>query len=163
MMLLLRTLPIAAILLTASAPPPAQQQTDPMRFFEGRTESRGTTKVIFRKPYRTSSIGQGRIENDGSLTLVQRVEDEGKPPHERRWKVRQVAPGRYAGTMSEATGPVTIAKMGNRYRFLFRMKGNLSVEEWLTPLPGNRSASALTKVRRLGLTVATAEAVIRKA
>jgi hypothetical protein len=27
---------------------------------------------------------------DGSLLLVQRVEDEGKPVHERRWQIREI-------------------------------------------------------------------------
>jgi hypothetical protein len=157
----LRTVPIAAILLLAS-PATAQQQVDPLRFFEGRTESHGTVKVLFHKAYRTSSVGYGRIEHDGSLTLVQRVEDEGKPPHDRRWRVHRTGPGRFAGTMSEASGPVTIEKAGDRYRFRFTMKGNLSVEQWLAPLPGNGSASSVTKIRRFGLTVATSEAVIRK-
>ena len=152
----------APILLTAAAPASAQVQADPLRFFEGRTETHGMVKVIFKKPYWSRSVGQGRIESDGSLTLVQRVEDEGKPPHERRWRVREVAPGRFAGSMSEANGPVTIEKAGNGYRFRFNMKGNLSVEQWLTPLPGSKSASSSTKIRRFGLMVATAEAIVRK-
>ena len=156
-------MPVAALLLLVSAPVAAQQQVDPLRFFEGRTETLGTMKVLFKKAYRTSSIGQGRIEKDGSLTLVQRVEDDGNPPHVRRWRVRETGPGRFAGTMSEATGPVTIESTGGRYRFRFAMKGGLNVEQWLTPLPGNRAANSLTTVRRFGLTVATAEAVIRKA
>ena len=151
-----------AFLLLFAAPGSAEQQTDPLRFFEGRTETHGTMKVMFRKAYATSSVGQGRIESDGSLTLVQRVEDDGKAPHERRWRVRKTGAEQYTGTMSDATGPVMIEKTGGRYRFHFTMKGDLHVEEWLTPLPGNRSASTVTKVRRFGLTVATAEAVIRK-
>lgn len=153
----------APVLLAGAAPASAQHQTNPLRFFEGRTESQGLVKVMFKKAYRSRTIGHGRIERDGSLTLVQRVEDEGKPAHERRWKVREVAPGRFAGTMSEASGPVTIEKTGNRYLFRFRMKGNLNVEQWLTPLPGSKSARSNTKVRRFGLIVATGEAVIRKA
>lgn len=139
-----------------------QPQADPLRFFAGRTETHGTMKIIFRKPYRTNSIGEGRIESDGSLTLVQRVADDGQAPHERRWRVRETGPDQYAASMSEATSPVTIDKSGDRYRFRFTMKGNLNVEEWLTPLPGDRAASTVTKVRRFGMTVATAQSVIRK-
>jgi hypothetical protein len=153
----------APVLLTSGAPALAEQQTDPLRFFEGRTESQGMVKVIFKKEYWSRSIGQGRIERDGSLTLVQRVEDEGKPAHVRRWRVHEVAPGRFAGTMSDASGPVTIERTGNRYRFRFSMKGNLNVEQLLTPLPGSKSASSITKVRRFGLIVATVEGVVRKA
>ena len=117
---------------------------------------------MLHKPYPTHTIGRGRIERDGSLTLVQRVDDEGKPPHERRWQVRQTGPGRYVGTMTDALGPVVIDQVGNGYRFRFKMKGNLGVEQWLKPIAGGNSAQSLTKVKKFGMTVATSDAVIRK-
>ena len=157
-----RLLPLAALLLAAPVSAPAQQQIDPFEFFEGRTENNSIVKVMLKKSYRSRAIGNGRIEKDGSLTLVQRVEDEGKPPKERRWRVRKAGPGRYTATMNEAVGPVTIQKVGNRYRFSFKMKGNLAVEQWLTPLSGGKSAKNSVKVRKLGMTVATTEGVIRK-
>ena len=65
----------ASVILFAAPVASAEVGVDPLRFFEGRTETRGTVKVMFHKPYWTRSIGAGRIESDGSLTLVQRVED----------------------------------------------------------------------------------------
>lgn len=155
-------LALAAPILIAAAPAAAATQVNPLSFFEGRTESASTIKVMFKKPYRGFSAGRGRIEPDGSLTLVQQVRDDGEAPHERRWRVRQVGPGRFAGTMSDASGPVTIEQVGNRYRFRFKMKGKLNVEQWLTPLPGGASAISSMKVRRLGLVVANIEGMIRK-
>jgi hypothetical protein len=156
---------IAAPVLVAVAAPAASvaspYQTDPLRFFEGRTESDALVKIVFKKPYRGRSIGHGRIEPDGSLTLVQRVLDEGKPAHERRWSVRQVGPGRFDGTMSDATGPVKIEQVGARYRFRFTMN-KMSVEEWLIPLADGRSARMSAKIRRFGMVVATSEGTIRK-
>src|SRR5437763_12005506 len=102
-----RLLPVAAVLLSFATPAAAASPVDPLRFFEGRTDNVGTAKLLFHKPYRTRSIGVGRIEHDGSLTLLQRVEDEGKPPRERSWRVRRIGAGRYAGTMTDADGPVT--------------------------------------------------------
>jgi hypothetical protein len=64
--------------------------------------------------------------------------------------------------MSEATGPVSVEKVGERFRFRFKMKGNLAVEQWLMPLPDGRSARSKMSVRKLGLTVARSESVIRK-
>ena len=153
---------MAPLLIAAAATSAASQQPlDPLRFFEGRTETEGLIKVVFQKPYRGRSIGNGRIEPDGSLTLVQRVLDEGKPPHERRWSVRQVGPGRFTGTMSDATGPVTIRQVGNRYRFRFTMD-RMAVDEWLTPQADGKSAKINIQVRRFGLVVATTEGMIRK-
>jgi hypothetical protein len=151
------TLAVAAPLVAASV-----QQVDPLRFFQGRTETVGTVKVMFHKPFRTHSLGAGRIEPDGSLTLVQRVEDEGKAPHDRRWRVRQTGPDRFTATMSDAVGPVTIDKVGDRYRFRFTLKGNLSAEQMLTPLPGGKAALSNIKVKRMGFTVATTDGVVRK-
>jgi hypothetical protein len=151
-----------APLLLVVATPAFAQDADPLHFFEGRTENEGTAKVIFHKPYKTHTLGRGRIERDGSLTLVQRVDDEGKAPHVRRWHVRPSGPDRYTGSFSDADGPVTIQKVGNRYRFSFRMKGNLNVEQWLTPMAGGTSARCLVKVRKFGLTVGTSECTIRK-
>ena len=148
--------------MAAATPSTGQQHADPLRFFAGRTETQGTVKVIFHSPYRSRCLGQGRIEADGSLFLVQRVEDEGKSPRERRWRVRQAGPGHWTGAMSEANGPVTIDQIGDRYRFRFTMGGQLSVEQWLTPLPGAASALTSTKVRKFGMTVATTEGIVRK-
>jgi hypothetical protein len=153
---------LAPALVLASAATPAREPVNPLRFFEGRTIGQGRVKVMFHKEYGTHSVGMGRIEPDGSLTLVQRVFDDGKPAHERRWRVRQTGPGRYTGTMTEAIGPVTIDKVGEGYRFRFRMDGRLNVEQMLTPLPGGRMASNSAKVRRFGLVVATTEGMVRK-
>jgi hypothetical protein len=153
---------LATPLILAAPLASAQQQLDPLRFFEGRTLTQGTVKVMFHKPYWTRSIGAGHIERDGSLTLVQRVEDEGKPAHERRWHVRRTAPGEFVASMTEAVGPVDIERVGDRYRFRFKLKGNLRAEQILTPLPDGKSARNSVRVKRMGITVATTEGTIRK-
>ena len=140
----------------------AGQADNPMTFFEGRTESISTIKVVMKKPMQSRSIGRGQILPDGSLSLVQRVEEGDRKPFERRWKIRQVGPGRFTGTMTEAKGPVTIDEIGDRYRFRFTMKGNLAVEQWLTPLPGGKSASTRVTIKKFGMAVAKAEGTIRK-
>ncbi len=140
----------------------AQPKQDPLQFFEGRTDSVSTVKVMMKKPLQSHSIGRGKILPDGSLNLIQRVEEEGRAPFERRWKIRLVAPGHYAGTMSEAQGPVTIDEVGGGYRFRFKLKGNLAVEQWLTPLPGGRVASSKITIRKFGMSVARSEGTIRK-
>jgi hypothetical protein len=159
--MLFAALPIAFVGVSASAGPNTSSATDPMRFFEGRTESISTIKLIMRKPYRSRTMGDGEID-DGVLHLVQRVHEDGKTPYDRKWRVRQVAPGRFIGSMSEATGPVSVEQVGGRYRFRFRMKGNISVEQWLTPLPGGTSARSKLSIRKLGMTVGRSEGTIRK-
>jgi len=152
----------AAPLLLFLATPAFAQDADPLRFFEGRTENDGTATLIFHKSYKTHTIGRGRLAHDGSLTLVQRLEDEGTPARMRRWHVRSTGPGRYTGIVSDADGPVTIEKVGSRYRFSFRMKGDFNVEQWLIPMPGGMAARCTVKVRKFGLTVGSSECMIRK-
>lgn len=135
---------------------------DPLTFFEGRTESVGTVKIAMKKAFRSRAIGKGDIAADGTLTLVQRVEDEGQLPKERRWKMRKVAPGRYTGTMSEAKGPVTVDEVDGKYRFRFRMEGSVAVEQWLTPAKDGRSAVSKITIRKYGVLVGRSDAVIRK-
>jgi hypothetical protein len=156
-------LAVATSLLVFSAPlASASRPVDPLRFFEGRTVVDGTVKVMFHKPYRTHSDGQGVMKPDGSLSLVQRVVDEGKEPHDRKWRVRPVGEGTFTAMMSEAIGPVTIQQVGDSFRFRYKMKGKLSVEQILTPMPDGRSARNVGKVKRMGVTVATTTGVIRK-
>jgi hypothetical protein len=154
--------PVALIGASASAGPGTiDPQSDPMRFFEGKTESLSTIKLIMRKPYRSRTLGDGEID-DGVLRLVQRVHEDGKAPFERQWRMRQVAPGRFAGTMSEAKGPVTVEQVGDHYRFRFKLKGNVSIEQWLMPLPGGKTARSKLTVRKLGMKVGYSEGVVRK-
>lgn len=156
--------PLAVVALTVVSPSlwAADLKSDAIRFFEGRTESVSTIKLMMKKPYKSRSIGRGEIKADGSLHLVQRVEDEGKPAHDRRWHIREIEPGRFIGTMSEAKGPVTIEEIGGRYRFRFKMKGNVSVEQWVIPLPGGRTANSKVTIRKMGITVGQSEGTIRR-
>ena len=160
--LLLVSLPLALIGASAFASAGAKQHSDPLTFFEGRTESVSTIKVITKKAYQSRTVGRGEIGRDGVLNLVQRVHEDGRSPYDRRWRMRQVAPGRFTGTMTEATGPVIVDEVRGSYRFRFKMKGNLSIEQWLTPMPGGLAARSKVTIRKLGLRVGRSEGMIRK-
>lgn len=158
-----RNVVLASLVCAASLACPASAGIkNPLHFFEGRTESIGTVKLAMKKPFRSRAIGRGVIKPDGSLDLIQRVEDEGAPPRERHWRVRQVAPGKFTGTMNEAKGPVTIEEVNGRYRFHFRMAGSVSIEQWLIPASDFRSGTSKVTIRKYGIRVGSSEAVIRK-
>lgn len=161
--LMLATLPVALLGASATAgSAPSEKLTDPMRFFEGRTEGISTVKVLARKPYNSRTLGRGEIGPDGMLKLIQRVHEEDKPPFDRRWRMKQVGPGRFTGTMTEASGPVIVEEIGDSFRFRFKMKGNLAIEQWLTPLPGGKVARSKISIRKFGMTVGHSEGTIRK-
>ena len=159
-----RTLAGFAILAVTMLPSAAVADSDraPLQFFNGKTEMVSTVKVIMKKPYQSRAVGTGRISSDGTLSLAQQVFDEGEPSKHRLWKIRQIASGHYAGSMTEAVSPVVVDEVDGRYRFKFRMKGNLSVEQWMTPLPGGNSARSNTVVRKFGMKVASSTGIIRR-
>ena len=135
---------------------------EPLRFFEGRTEMLSLVRVMMKKPYSSRTVGRGRILPDGSLSLVQQIHDHGKPPSQRSWKIREVSPGKFTGTMSEAVGPVQIQQIGGRFLFKFSMKGKLAIEQWITPMPGGKTATTRMTAKKLGMRVASSEGTIRK-
>ena len=146
----------------AVAPLNAQQLQEPIRFFEGSTVGESTVNVVFHKAYASKTTGQGRINGDGSLDLLQRVEEDGKAPFQRRWHMKPVGQGRWSGTMTDAVGPVTAEQVGNSYRFRFSMKDSVRVEQWLTPLPGGKSAKNEATIRKHGFVVGHSNGIIRK-
>jgi Protein of unknown function (DUF3833) len=135
----------------------------PLKFFEGRTVGQSIVKITMRKAFSSRTIGNGQIASDGTLHLVQQVEEDGRKRFQRIWRVKQVAPGRFTGTMSEAVGPVSVDEVGNRYRFRFRLKGGVSVEQWLTPLPDGMSAKSEMTVRKFGMIVGRSSGTIKRA
>ena len=151
---------IAACLLPTAAV--ADNTKAPLQFFSGKTEMNSTVKVIMKKVFKSRAVGNGRILGDGSLSLAQQVFDEGEASKQRNWKIRQVKPGHYAGTMNEAVGPVVVDEIDGRFRFKFKMKGGLAVEQWMTPLPGGNAARSTTTVRKLGMKVASSNGIIRR-
>jgi len=155
----------AAVLLALNiaAPSAATAGTDdPLTFFVGRTESVGTVKIAMKKPYRSRAIGKGEMTSDGTLILVQRVEDQGQQPKERRWRMHKVGPGKYSGTMTEAKGPVIVEEVDGKFRFRFRMDGSVAIEQWLIPSSDGRSAASKLTIRKYGVLVGKSDSVIRK-
>lgn len=153
-----------SLMFAAAAPPAAAhsvQLADPLRFFEGTTEAVATVRIAMQERYVSHSLGRGRIKPDGSLEFIQHVNEQGRGKFDRLWKIREVGPGRFAGSMSEALGPVRIDQIGNRYRFRFRLKDNLSAEQWLTP-EGLTVARTKLTIRKFGIAVAHSNGWIRK-
>ena len=143
---------------TAAAPPEAAQPGpafDPVAFFTGATHGDGRLDQVM-KGVRTVTVDSiGRPERDGSLTLIQRIAMQGDPPRTRVWKLKQIAPGRYGGSLTDASGPVETRAIGRAIRIRYPMKGGLTVEQWLTLLPGGRAIDNRMTVHKWGMRVAT--------
>ena len=142
--------------VTAGAP-----AFDPIAFFDGRTRGSGELSIILRQPRPITVEGEGRVRSDGTLVLRQRVEEQGRRARTRRWEIRRVGPASYAGTLTDASGPVRAEARGNTLRIRYPSPQG-QVEQWLALSPDGRSATNRLTVRRFGVVVATVDETIRK-
>jgi hypothetical protein len=147
---------LAAALLTA-----AVAVFNPVEFFKGRTHGDGTLKILLQHSKRISVDSVGRAESDGSLLLEQVIHEPGKPPRTRYWRLRQTAPNRFEGSLTEAASPVRVDVRGEGIRIRYKGKDHLDFEQWLTPA-GPRHVNNRMRVKRFGITVARFTEVIRK-
>lgn len=141
----------------AAAPPFA-----PIAFFTGRTQGNGRLKVLLARTRSVEVDGEGRLQFDGSLMLVQRIDQAGKPVRTRRWSIRSTGAGQYGGALSDAVGPVVASVNGNVLDIRFAAKGGLRIRQWLALQPGGRVVLNHLVVRKFGRRVATLDETIRK-
>ena len=147
--------------LAAQPSPAAAPVFDPVAFFTGTTEGHGQLKQAFAATHRTRTRSVGTVQG-AMLMLDQTVEEEGAPLRTRHWRLRQVSPGHFRGTISDAVGPVSADVAGPRMTVRYAMKGGLKVAMTVTVAPGGQSARNAMKVSKFGLTVATLEETIRR-
>ena len=150
---------------TAAAPPEASQPGpafDPIAFFTGPSHGDGRLDQIF-KPIRTVTVdSMGKRDADGAVTLTQHIVTQGEAPRDRVWRLRQVAPGRYAGTLTDANGPVETLAIGRAIRIRYPMPGGIKVEQYLVVLPGGRALDNRMNVTKWGMHVASLHERITK-
>ena len=140
----------------------AARTFDPIAFFSGGTEGHGTVDEVLASPRKIHVTGTGALRAGGVFVLDQTVRIEGDPVQRRQWQLRQTAPGRFSGTLTDASGPVTGVVTGQRLQIGYKMKGGMKVEQVLTLAADGRSAANRMKVRKLGIVVATVVETIRK-
>ena len=154
----------AILLLLASSAATATGEApvfDPIRFFEGRTQGRGELKIVLRRVQPVAVEGIGRVEADGTLVLSQAVTLGSAKPSQREWRIKAVSPGRYAGSLSDATGPVTGETSGRTLTLRFRGKG-VAIVQVLTLAGDGRSASNSLVARKLGVPVGRLQETIER-
>lgn len=142
------------LLFLALAGATAAPAFDPLRFFTGATRGTAQLKVILRAAKPVTVRGSGRRQPDGALVLDQWVTEGSKPPRPRHWRLWQIAPGRYTGTLTDARGPVTGAVQGRTLRLSFTSDGGFRVRQTLTLQPDGRTLANRLEARRFGIRVA---------
>ena len=148
--------------LAAAAAAAPEPELDPVAFFTGASHGEGRLRKHLKRERRVVVDSVGHAEKDGLLILDQKMAIAGEPVRIRRWRLRQVSPNRYSGTLTDATGPVDVQMIGRTIRIRYPMKGGLKVDSRLTPLPGGRAFDNRTTITKWGLTVATLRERIEK-
>ncbi len=135
---------------------------DAVAFFAGTTEGIGRLKIVTKHSQRVLVTGHGLVTSDGGIVLDQDVRRGTASPSHRTWHLHPVGPGRYAGTLSDATGPVRGEVSGNRLHLAFPMKGGVRVQQWLYLHPGGQVAHNRMVVTKFGVPVAHLDEMIRR-
>ncbi|MEO6433840.1 MAG: DUF3833 family protein [Sphingomicrobium sp.] len=142
--------------LPASAAAP-----DPVAFFRGHTHGRGSLKVLFQSPRALSVDSRGNLSKNGTLVVRQAIRQGAKPVRIRIWRLRALGPGRFAGSLTDAQGPVAIEQHGNALHIRYTGKDRFDVDQWLAP-QGRKALRNRMTVSRFGITVARVDELIRK-
>ncbi|WP_296722206.1 DUF3833 family protein [Erythrobacter sp.] len=148
---------------------------DPFAFFAGSSHGEGTMKKTLSDPvpFRVESRGRIVVERlrEASwdapprrvLVIDQTIHEGGKPARTRQWRIEEIAPGRYAGTLSDAISPVRGRATGNLLVLEYTMKGSLPVRQELTLSADGTRADNLMTVKQLGVTAAVlVENIVRE-
>lgn len=134
----------------------------PQGFFAGQTRGDGVLRIALSHARPVHVRGEGHLETDGTLVLVQRVTEGDKTPRTRTWHLHPAGTGQFSGTLSDAIGPVTADVQGNRLHLQFTAKGGLRIEQWLYLQPGGQIALNRMIVRKFGVRVAALSETIRR-
>jgi hypothetical protein len=135
---------------------------DMLAFFTGKTHAENVMKIVLKKPARLVVDSIGGKGDRGDFVLIDTVKEEGKPERTRKWVMKQVSPGRFTGSLSDATGPVDVTVDGDEALILYTMKGGLKVRQEMKLLPDGKTLSNEVVVKKFGLKFASVDGKIRK-
>ena len=162
--------PMVAALLTgcAAAPPMTNLARpepifSPEAFFSGQTVGSGELKAAFSHARAVTVHGSGRVEPDGTLVLDQEVTVAGAKPAKREWRIKATRPGRYAGSLTDASGQVQGEVTGNELHLTYRMlKGGLAADQRIYLVGDGRTAINHMTFSKLGVALAVLDETIRR-
>jgi hypothetical protein len=134
---------------------------DPIRYFSAPTQGVGTLHKLIGGSVRiqVSSLGEGNLNR---LTLTQTIREGRKPPRERAWIIRRIGEDRYAATLTDAVGPVSVTVRNGSAFINYRMKGGLVVDQQLALQPDSMIVCNRLSVRKFGIRVAHVNETIRR-
>lgn len=144
----------------ASAATP-QRQLDIASFFTGRTHADNDLKIVFHHTAKLIVDSVGRREGK-EFVQVDTIHEGDKPVRTRVWHTREIGPGHFGGTLSDATGPVDIIVRGDTAVIRYTMRGDLDIVETIQLQADGRTLSNHVIARKFGLSFAHVDGMIRK-
>lgn len=148
---------------------------DPFAFFDGASRGEGVLDKIMSDPVPVQVTSRGRIITEVMraaswaapprrvLVVDQTIREGTKPARARQWRLHEVAPGRFEGSLSDAISPVTGYAQGNLLVIEFTIKDSFKVRQELTLSPDGQRAHNVTRISQLGLTAAVlVEDIVRE-
>lgn len=128
----------------------------------GESRGEGSLRLLLgrRRPFHVQSSGESN--SDGTFTLQQTVTFEGEKPRVRTWVIRKVAPLEYAGTLSDASGPVRGQTSGTRLTLKYRLKGPLVMHQILDLSADGKTIANTGRITFLGIPVGRLRETIRR-
>ena len=151
----------ALLAIALSATPASAAGFDFVDFFLGKTRGENQVKIALRKPVRQVTMSVGKKAANGDLILVDTIKEDGKPQKTRRWVMRRSGPGKFTGTMSDATTPVQVTVRGNEARLRYKVKGGISVDQTLT-MRDSKTVANHVAAKKLGVRLGRLDGTIRK-
>lgn len=134
---------------------------DPIRFFTGHTTGAAKLRLITGATRSVAVDSMGTPDGHGGLVLDQTIREQGKSARVRRWILHPAGPGRWSGTLTDASGPVLVERTPSDVTIRYRMKNGASVEQHLQLPPGGVASNHFS-VERFGIEIATLDERIRK-
>ena len=135
---------------------------NPLAFFTGPSHGVGTIKILFKDIQPLHVTSNGRPDGHGGIILDQTVHQGSDAAKVRSWNLRPTSATAIAGSLTDASGPVTGSVSGDAMTLAYPMKGGLNATQTLILQPGGRVLLNHMIVKKFGFTVATIEERITK-
>lgn len=156
-----------AVLLLMLSPFAAYAQTSGITFipevvFAGRSQGKGELRLLLGEPRPFTVQSLGARQGDGSFRLDQEVRFEDKPVESRFWVIKPIGADSYAGTLSDAAGPVVGHINGRRMTLTYPLTSwGLSMEQTMDLAEDGRSVVNCGVIRFLGIPIGELQETIR--
>ena len=150
------------MMCAASAASAERPKLDMLAFFAGKTHADNVIKIVLKKPVPLVVDSIGGKGDRGDFVLIDTVREGDKPVRQRKWIMRQVAPNRYTGSLTDAVGPVDVQIDGDTASIRYVMKGGLKIEQQLKLQPDGKTLTNRVEAKKLGMKFARVEGTVRK-